>query len=212
MDDVFKNFSFLGDKLINEIRNDAIIKEIPAGTEILREGQYVKVVPIVAKGLIKVFTKFNLKDLLLYYIEPHQSCVMSFAAGLQDQPSRVYAITEEDTTALLLPVYRVTSWVHQYPNINELFYAQYNIRYSELLDTINHLIFSNLDTRLFDYLKEKSRVTGKNPLKISHRTIANELGTSREVISRVIKKLEREGKVVQHTDRVEILEAGDLSH
>lgn len=196
----------LDPELAQQIISHSTTLDIPKNTEILRDGQYVKVIPIVMEGLIKVFTRHEDKELLLYYIQPNESCIMSFAAGLKNQPSRVFAITEENTQALLLPIDKVTQWIKQFPDINTLFFQQYNIRYSELLDTINHVLFHKMDTRLFNYLQEKSRLTEKNPIKISHRQIANELGTAREVISRVMKKLEVEGKVKQHSNQIEILD------
>jgi CRP/FNR family transcriptional regulator len=163
------------------------------------------VIPIVTKGLIKVFTRHEDKDLLLYYIKPDETCIMSFAASLKNEPSRVYAMTEEDTSAILLPVNKISEWINQFPDFNTLFFQQYNNRYGELLDTISHVLFNKIDKRLYDYLLEKKELTNKNPLKISHRQIASELGTAREVISRVMKKLENEGKVKQHTSSIEIL-------
>ena len=130
---------------------------------------------------------------------------MSFSASLKNEPSRVYAVTEEDTAAILLPVDKIEGWIRQFPDFNSIFFQQYNLRYSELLDTISHLLFNKMDQRLYDYLKKKHQMTGKNPIKISHRQIANDLGTAREVISRVMKKLEGEGKVKQHTSSIEIL-------
>ena len=180
------------------------VMEIPKGTEILREGQYVKVIPIVLEGLVKVFSNFNEKDLLLYYIQPKESCVMSFASSLKNDPSKVYAITEEDSKILLMPVDKVIKWIDQFPSINQLFYQQYNLRYSELLETINHVLFNKMDKRLYNFLLEKKKVTQQNPVKISHRQIANELGTAREVVSRVMKKLENEGKIKQHSQSIEI--------
>ena len=197
--------SHLDKNLVSEIQAKSSEQEIPKDTEILREGQFVKVIPIVVSGLIKVFTKYHDKELLLYYIKPDESCIMSFAASLKNEPSKVFATTEEDTIALLLPVDKVAKWTKEFPDINLLFFQQYNQRYSELLNTINHVLFDKLDKRLYDYLVEKVRLTHKNPLKISHRSIAQELGTAREVISRVIKKLENEGKVKQHFNSVEVL-------
>lgn len=195
----------LNHDLVSEITATAIIKEIPKENEILREGQFVKVIPIVLEGLIKVYTRHEDKELLLYYIRPNESCIMSFAASLKNEQSKVFAITEEDTTALLLPVDKVASWIKQFPDINALFFQQYNLRYSDLLDTIHHVLFDKMDKRLFDYLQEKVSVTNHNPLKISHRQIANELGTAREVISRTMKKLETEKLVKQHPNSIEIL-------
>jgi CRP/FNR family transcriptional regulator len=129
---------------------------------------------------------------------------MSFAASLENEPSKIFAITEEDTDILLLPVDKLQGWLKRFPDVNHFFYHQYNLRYSELLETINHLIFNKMDKRLYNYLAEKQRLTKSNPLKISHRQIAGELGTAREVISRVMKKLENEGKIKQLSNCIEI--------
>jgi len=202
---VEKVLSHLNPDLASEILKHSAIKDIPKNTVILKEGQYVKVIPIVIDGLIKVFSSFDDRELLLYYIKPNESCIMSFAASLKNEPSKVFAITEEDTRVILLPVDRVAYWIKQYPDINLLFYQQYNLRYSELIDTISHVLFNKMDQRLYDYLHEKVRLTNQNPVKISHRQIAGDLGTAREVVSRVMKKLENEGKVKQHSNSVEIL-------
>lgn len=191
--------------LQSEIAEHALYKDIPGHTEILQQGQYVKVVPLVLKGLIKVFTRFDDKELLLYYIQPRQSCIMSFSAIMQNEPSEVYASTEEDTQAILLPVSKINGWVQQFPDINQLFLQQYKQRYSELLDTIQHVLFQKMDVRLLNYLQEKATLTGQNPLSLSHRQIAQELGTAREVVSRVMKKLETNGWVKQHTHGIEVL-------
>ena len=188
--------------LLEEFNRNADLKTIPENTEILREGQYVKVIPLVVSGLIKVFTRYEDKELLLYYIKPNESCIMSFSAGLKNQPSIIYAVTEEDTTAILLPVDKVTQWIVQFPDINTLFFHQFNLRYTDLIDTVNHLIFDQLDKRLFDYLVKKVAFTQVGYLKISHRQIAGELGTAREVISRLMKKLENEGKVKQKSNNI----------
>lgn len=200
-----KHLYFLGPELLEEVHQFGIIRDIPADTEILSEGKYVKVIPIVISGLIKVYSRYEDKELLLYYIEPFQSCIMSFAASLRNEPSRIFAVTEEDTLALLLPVDKVSTWIKQFPGINTLFYQQYNLRYADLLDTIRYLIYFSLDQRILDYLHEKKRLKGDNILKIRHKQIANELGTAREVISRLLKKLEKDGLIRQHEDGIEIL-------
>ncbi|MBL7975533.1 MAG: Crp/Fnr family transcriptional regulator [Candidatus Kapabacteria bacterium] len=190
--------------LATQILECAKIVDVPENTELLHEGQYVSVIPLVVKGLIKVYSQYDGKELLLYYIKPNESCIMSFAAALQREPSKIFAVTEEDSTIILLPVEKVVGWTAQFPDINTLFFKQYNQRYSELLTTIHHLLFSTLDVRLYDYLKNKSDAVKKNPLKISHRQIAAELGTAREVITRVLKKLENEQKIRQHQNSIEI--------
>lgn len=196
--------SFLQPELLVEILSESSIQEFPKGTEILKEQQYVKVLPIVVDGLVKVYSRFDEKELLLYYIEPAQSCVMSFYAALKNTPSRVFAETEEDSKILLIPVQYLPNWLKQYPKFNELFYNQFNLRYSELLDTISHLLLDKLDKRLYEHLKRKTELTNKKSIKISHSQLANELGTAREVISRITKKLETDGLVIQNSGTITI--------
>lgn len=196
---------FFRAELLEEIEKQATVKEFPKGTEILREEQYIKVLPIVLKGLVKVFTHFDEKELLLYYIEPSQSCVMTFYSALRNAPSKVYAVTEEDSQILLIPVQHLPAWLREYPDFNDLFYSQYNLRYAELLDTIGHLLLNKMDRRLYDHLKKNSHINNNNPIKMSHNQIANELGTAREVVTRVLKKLETDGKVEQTRDGIKII-------
>ncbi|TRX56075.1 Crp/Fnr family transcriptional regulator [Fulvivirga sp. M361] len=196
---------YLSSDLVEQILQSSKVMSFATDTEILREGQYVKVVPLVLDGLIKVFTSYEDKELLLYYIQPDESCIMSFSAGLKDEPSRVFAVVEQPTEALLMPVELVSGWTKSFPDINTLFFKQYGMRYADLLDTVNHLLYDKLDKRLFEYLQKKSALTGANPIKMTHRQIANELGTSREVISRVMKKLEAEGHVRQEGNSVKIV-------
>ena len=200
-----KQLSFLGKELCAKILEISDIVEVQKDIEVLKEGQYVKVIPIVIEGLLKVFTRQEEKELLLYYIQPSESCIMSFSASLSNDKSNVFAKTAEDSILLLIPSGKINELTHRYPEFNDLFHQQFKARYDDLLDTINQLVFTNLDQRLYHFLKESSRIKKENPLLISHREIANELGTAREVVSRVMKKLEREQKVIQNHDSVKIL-------
>ncbi|MGZ0016682.1 Crp/Fnr family transcriptional regulator [Yeosuana sp. AK3] len=200
-----KILSFLKPELVDLILKESTIRMIPKGTEILRQQQYVKVLPILVKGLVKVYSRFDEKELLLYYIEPSQSCVMSFYAALKNTPSRVFAQTEENSKVILIPVQYLPIWLKKYPEFNELFFNQYNLRYSELLDTISHLLLDKMDKRLYDHLKRKTELISNTSIKISHTQLANELGTAREVISRVMKKLENDGKLEQNSGKIKII-------
>ncbi|MDP5028139.1 MAG: Crp/Fnr family transcriptional regulator [Flavobacterium sp.] len=193
-EEIKKQFPYFQDALVAELVTHGIEKQFKKETELVREGQYIKVIPLVISGLIKVFTRFEDKELLLYYIKPNESCVMSFSAGINEAPSKIFTITEEDSHVLLIPVEKLSKWMKDFPDFNTLFYTQYNMRYADLLSTINSLLFEKLDKRVYDYLKEKVVISQKNPLKISHRQIANELGTAREVISRIMKKLKLKAK------------------
>ena len=200
-----RKFGFLGSDLIDEVIEHSQYQEIPPDTEILREGQYIKVIPLVIEGAIKVFTRFKEKELLLYYIRPDESCIMSFAASMKNEPSKVFAITEVETKAILLPITKIENWFKNYPQFNTLFFNLYNERYADMLDTINHLLFNKLDQRVLTHLQEKEEISGGNLIKITHKQIANELGTAREVISRIIKKLEKEEKLEQLPEGIKIL-------
>lgn len=185
----------LEDELLNEIIKHSELVNIPKDTVILKKGEYVKVIPITLSGYIKVLHQQEIKDLLLYYIQQGESCVMSFSAGLENGKSQVMAVTGEDTTALIVSMDNVKKWMKQYPSINTLFYKLYNQRYQELLHTINDIVFLKLDERVYDYLKNKLEVSNSKELKLKHREIAEDLGSSREVITRVLKKLEIEEKI-----------------
>jgi len=200
-----QKIAFLGQELVEDIIEHATYQEIPKDTEILREGQFIKVIPLVLEGAIKVFTRFKEKELLLYYIRPDQSCIMSFSASMKNEPSKVFAITEVDTQAVLLPITKINTWFNNYPKFNSLYLNLYNERYIDMLDTINHLLFDKLDQRVLDHLKEKQKISGDRIINITHRQIANELGTAREVISRIIKKLEKEEKLEQMGDGIKLL-------
>jgi len=202
---VKKYLPHIGLDLQEAFASEGVVKDVASRTEILQEGQHVTMIPLVLAGLIKVYTRNEERELLLYYIEPSESCVMSFLAGIKNQPSKIFAVTEEPTKMLLLPSRSVEKWIQQYPRLNTLFYDLYNTRYSELIDTLNQLIFQKLDSRIFEYLKDKSRVKSTRILDLRHREIALELGTSREVITRVLKKLEKEGKVRQVENGIELI-------
>jgi len=191
-------------ELLQVIAADGNLMDVPAGMEILKEGQYVRMIPIVLQGLVKVFTRVEEKELLLYYIGSTQSCIMSFSAGLSQSPSRIYAISEEPSMLLLLPSDKINKWIREFPALNDLFFRQYNLRYTEMLDTINSLLFGRMDQRLYQYLQEKSRMKGEKVLDLRHKQIAAELGTAREVVTRVLKKLEQEGKIRQIEAGIEV--------
>jgi len=196
---------FLEDALLMEIAKEGEWIELDSGTQILREGQYVKVIPIVIKGLVKVFTQAENRELLLYYIRPSESCIMSFSAILNNDPSKIFAITEEPSQLLLIPAEKIIKWLRTYPKLNSLFYQQYDNRYAELIETIQQLLFNRLDQRIYDYLQELSKVKSTKLIQVKHRQIAQDLGTSREVITRTLKKLEKENKVRQTEKGIEII-------
>lgn len=200
-----KKFGFLGLPLLEALAQHGQLVQADSGTTLIKAGQMVHAIPLVIEGLIKVFTPFEDKELLLYYIQPGDSCVMSLTAGLNNEPSKIVAVTEKETQALLVNMQLIQQWMGTHPRLHTLFYQQYNLRYADLLDTIHALLFNRLDKRLLDYLREKSQLTGQPSLAITHKQMAAELGTSREVITRLLKKLEQEGFVLQSEQGVTLL-------
>lgn len=198
-------FSFLESGLQEELQRVSEEIDVPAFAELIHEGQHVTMLPLVVDGIIRVSTRFEDKEFLLYYIRAQESCTMSFSCIINDTPSKIFAVAEEPSRLRLVPYSYVKGWIHQYPNFNFLFHRQFQHRYEDLLETIRQLTFLNLEERLMHYLTERSGLHKNPSIKLTHRQIADDLGTSREVVSRVLKKLERQGRLAQSTLGIQIL-------
>lgn len=181
--------------LLQFIANEAKEIEVAADTNLLKTGNYVQAVPLVIHGLIKVSKVEQDKELLLYYIHPGEMCIMSFSACCSNSASMIEATTLEESTLLLVPSDKLRKWISHYPSFNFYIYDLFNKRYLDLIETINQLIFNKLDERLLIYLQDKARLANKKNISITHQQIAVDMGTAREVISRLLKKLEREKKI-----------------
>ncbi|MBL0342036.1 MAG: Crp/Fnr family transcriptional regulator [Bacteroidetes bacterium] len=137
---------------------------------------------------------------------------MSMAVSLRNEPSKINAIAEEESQILLVPVQRALEWINEYPEMTMTFFYQFYHRYSDLVDTIQQIVFNNLEGRLLDYLKEFTQKHHTTVVTLKHREIAADLGTAREVVSRIIKKLEKSGNVRQTKEGIEIFNCGDICH
>lgn len=192
-------------ELLQFIAKEAVEMDIPADTTLLKTGNYVQSVPLVVNGLIRVSRNEEDKELLLYYIHPGEMCIMSFSACCSNSTSLIEAITLEQTKILLIPSLKLREWITKYTSFNFFIYEMFNKRYLDLIDTINQLIFNHLDERLLNYLNEKSLLSNNKALSITHQQIATDMGTAREVISRLLKKLERENKILTGRNQITIL-------
>jgi CRP/FNR family transcriptional regulator, anaerobic regulatory protein len=132
-------------------------------------------------------------------------CIMSFSACCNNSASLIEAATLEETRILLIPSVKLREWINRFPSFNFFVYEMFNKRYLDLIETIDQLIFNHLDERLFNYLNEKALLTGTKSLSITHQQIATDMGTAREVISRLLKKLEREKKIITGRNQVRVL-------
>jgi CRP/FNR family transcriptional regulator len=177
-----------------KLKDFGILKVFGDGTIILNEHAYVNVIPIVLSGNIKVTrSDEDHREILLYYIKPGESCIMSFLAGLHHDQSKIKATVEEETEILLIPIEKVSLLIKQYPEWLDYIFKLYHKRFEELLEVVNEVAFKKMDERLLHFLQTKVSMAKQNTLNITHEQVANELGTVRVVISRLLKKLEEDG-------------------
>jgi len=194
-------------ELKKELETISSVVKFKAGTVILKEGGYVKVIPLMLNGLAKVFKEEeNGNEVLLYYIKPGESCVMSITTMLRNEASKVKAVIEEDSEVVIIPSDKAMEIAKKYPRWNEFTYKLFNNKFQELLNVVKILTFSNKDIRLFEYLKKEALLKKSSIILTTHQHIGDDLGTSREVISRLLKKLEHDGLIKLSQGSIEIIE------
>jgi CRP/FNR family transcriptional regulator, anaerobic regulatory protein len=163
---------------------------------ILNENAYIKAIPIVTKGRIRVMrTDEEGHEILLYYIHAGESCIMSFLGGIHQDTSKIKAISEEESEILFIPIDKVSLLIKEYPEWLDYIFRLYHKRFEELLEVVNAIAFKKLDQRLFDFIKKKCKLNQNNTLQVTHEQLANELGTARVVVSRLLKQMEDEGLI-----------------
>ncbi len=193
-------------ELLNQLEAKSKYISIKAGVTIMDIGQIVRQMPIILSGSIKV-TRIDEKgrEILLYYVNSNESCAMTFTCCMEHFPSEIKAVAEDDVEMLMLPMSVMDEWMTKYPSWKSFVMKTIRYRFNELLKTIDHIAFQKLDERLISYLKDKSKTTGSTLLNISHQQIAEELATSREVISRLLKKLENEKKLLLYRNQIKLM-------
>ncbi|HNB30353.1 MAG TPA: Crp/Fnr family transcriptional regulator, partial [Saprospiraceae bacterium] len=169
-------------------------------------GQTVRTIPLLISGILKV-TRENEegREILLYYVTASESCAMTFTCCMQQYPSEIRATAETESELLAIPIGVMDEWLVKYPTWKSFVMRTIRNRFNELLQTIDQLAFQKLDERLVVYLKEKSRITGSSLVNLSHEEIAQELASSRVVISRLLKKLEEDKKVLLYRNQIKLL-------
>ncbi len=188
---------------LSEIGFSKIFKE---GEVIINDHSYIKSIPIVITGSIKVMrTDDDGREILLYYIKSGESCIMSFLGGLHQDTSKIKAIAEENTEILFIPTEKLSELMREYPEWLDYMFRLYHKRFEELLDVVNEIAFKKMDERLLNYLENKVALSKNNIISITHEQMANELGTARVVISRLLKQLETEGVVELGRNKIILL-------
>ena len=173
---------------------------------IVNEKAYIKAIPIVLEGSIRVMrTDDDGHEILLYYIKPGESCIMSFLGGMHHDTSKIRAIAEEETEILFIPTDKVSLLIREYPQWLDYIFRLYHKRFEELLEVVNAIAFKKLDERLLDFIRKKCAISGSKTLVVTHEQLANELGTARVVVSRLLKQLEDEGVVQLGRNKISLM-------
>ncbi|NIF07825.1 Crp/Fnr family transcriptional regulator [Chryseobacterium sp. Tr-659] len=202
-------FAFSPD-LVEKLYQNGITKNYSEGDIILDENASIRSIPIVMKGMIRVIrTEEDGREILLYYIKAGESCIMSFLGGMHNEKSIVKAEVEEDAEILFLPVDKVSLFIKEHPEWLDYIFRLYHKRFEELLDIINAIAFKKVDERLLNLLQKKSEFTHSDTINTTHEQLANELGTARVVVSRLLKQLEEEGRLKLGRNKIVLLKTTD---
>lgn len=207
LDIVKENYgSIFEEKLLEEIAQVAQIYDYKEGDILIDFGDYIKNMPLLLKGAIKILREdFDEGELLLYFIEKGDTCAMTMACCLGDTKSEIRAVAETDVKLIMIPVNKMEEWLGKYKSWRNFVFNSYNNRLKEMLSAIDNLAFMNMDERLLNYLFDKAKINKSNEIQSTHQEIAYDLHTSRVVISRLLKALENEGRIRLHRASIEIL-------
>lgn len=196
--------SFSGD-LLRDIESSAIEKTFAAGEVIMRTGQYIRNTVLVLSGRIKIYREDeDGGEFFMYYLQPGQACAISMICATKSETSQIMAKVVEDAELVMVPLPLMDKWMMQHRSWYEFVIETYRSRFEEVLEVIDSIAFKAMDQRLEFYLQRHREACGCDDLKLSHQEIATELNTSREVVSRLLKKLEQRGKVRLHRNHIEL--------
>ena len=206
LDPIKKIFPSFSTELVKDVDANASIQSFKAGYIIMRTGQYIKNTVLVISGKIKVYREDeNGGEFFMYYLQPGQACAISMICATKNEKSQIMAKVVEDVELIMVPLPLMDKWMMQHRSWYEFVIDTYRSRFEEVLEVIDSIAFRAMDERLEFYLKRHADVCGCKELKLSHQEIASELNTSREVISRLLKKMEQRGIVSLHRNNIELL-------
>jgi CRP/FNR family transcriptional regulator, anaerobic regulatory protein len=204
--DIFKQLhQFSEPELQEKILESCEVLTFDRGEVIVREGEFVKLVPIVVSGMLRVFQTREEREILLYYVEPKQTCMMSLSACFFNNKSPSQAVAAEPTEVLAVATRLITQWQKEYNSWNDFAIRTFRNRYDELLNTFESIAFDHIDKRVLKYLQSRTSPAKKGVVEISHQELANELGTTRVVISRILKQFELDKIVELHRGLIRML-------
>ncbi|MWB96079.1 helix-turn-helix domain-containing protein [Flavobacterium sp. GA093] len=200
---LFPNFS---NELLSSIAENATEQDFESGTILMRTGQYIKNTILITKGKIKIYREDeDGGEFLMYYLQPGQACAISMICATKSQKSQIMAKVDEDVSAIMIPLHLMDKWMMEHRSWYEFVIETYRNRFEEVLEVVDSIAFRSMDERLEFYLKRHQDACGCNEVKLSHQEIASELNTSREVVSRLLKKMEQRGLVKLNRNQIELL-------
>ncbi len=202
------NYGYLfEDALLEEINEVGMVKDLNAGETVIEIGNYIKFMPLLIHGAIKILRKdTNGDELILYFLEHGDTCAMTLTCCLGDSKSEIRAVAETNTRLVMIPVQKMGEWIGKYKTWQNFILLSYQSRMKEMLEAIDSLAFLKMDERLLKYLKDKAMVNNGAIIKTTHQDIAYDLHTSRVVISRLLKKLENEHKIKLHRNSIDVID------
>lgn len=203
---IFNVFPQFEPALMEELEATTTAKVFKAGDEIIRTGQAVNNAVLVLSGRLKIYREDNDgSEYFMYYLEPGQACAVSLSCAARRVDSEVSAIAMDASTLLFLPLAEMNEWMKTYRSWYEFVIATYRERFEELLEVLDNVAFRSMDERLEFYLKKQYQSCGCTDISINHQSIANDLNSSREVISRLLKKMEQRLLLKLHRNHIELL-------
>jgi CRP/FNR family transcriptional regulator len=192
--------------LMRRLKAENETKTLPEGTVLVNFDAYIRSIPILLRGHVKVVGEDEEgNEILLYYIKPGESCVMSILGALNGTASKIKAITVEETEILFLQPGKAAQLVKENPAWVDYIFQLYQTRFEELLQAVTNVSFKKMDNRILALLQEKSRMFQSNALKLTHQDIADEIGSTREAVSRVLKKLENSGRIQLFRGKIQLV-------
>ncbi len=195
------------DELLEEIEKIGVYREVPEGFTLIDIGDYIKNMPLILSGAVKVLREDDKgDDLILYFIEQGDTCAMTITCCMGDTKSEIRAVAETDTKLIMIPVQKMQEWMHKYKSWQSFVLQSYHERMKELLEAIDTIAFLKMDERLLKYLRDKAMVNRDDLIHTTHQEIAHDLHTSRVVVSRLLKKLETDNKIKLQRNNIKIVD------
>ena len=203
------NFNFahlFEEELLQEILKIGEYKKVKEGTELIDIGSDIEFMPLIITGAVKILREDeNGDELVLYFIEQGDTCAMTITCCIGQTKSKIRAVTEVETELLMIPIQKISEWMNKYQTWQSFILQSYHERMQELLEAIDTIAFLNMDERLLKYLKDKAMINRDEVIQVTHKEIANDLHTSRVVVSRLLKALEIKGEIKLHRNHIKIL-------